>query len=130
MEMRTKGRYAFGLVCILAGLLLEYFEVGVGSFAGYGSVGKWLLYVGFFMMIFVTVMSFWKRKRVVDERMEFVAAKAARVTFLFLVTLAFAIMIIDGIQPIEIPLHMFMSYLVSSIILVYYVSYQWLLRKY
>jgi hypothetical protein len=52
--------------------------------------------------------------------MQFVATKAMRLTFLCLIITAFIIMVIDGIRPIVIPYYMFMSYLISGLLAVYY----------
>jgi len=57
-----------------------------------------------------------------------VAAKAGRVTFVFIIIAAFAVMIADGIKPIAISYYMFMAYMISAIVFVYFVAYKVLLR--
>ena len=46
------------------------------------------------------------------------------------VAAAFVIMIIDGIEPITMPYHLLMSYLVSGLLAFYFISYRILLRRY
>lgn len=62
--------------------------------------------------------------------MEFVAAKALRITFLSLLITSFITMVIDGIKAITIPYHMFMSYLICGLLIIYLVTYKILLRFY
>lgn len=62
--------------------------------------------------------------------MEFIVAKADRITFLCLFLVAFVIMIFDGIRPITTPYYLFMSYLVCGLLLVYISSYKILSRFY
>ena len=81
-------------------------------------------------LIVATLTEIWRKDKVVDERMQFVATKAMRVTFLCLIVAAFIIMIVDGIQQITLPYHLFMSYLVSGLLAVYYISYKILLKRY
>jgi len=93
-------------------------------------VGTYFIFAGFVGLIGATLTEIMRRDRTVDERMQFVATKAMRLTFLCLIITAFITMVIDGIRPITIPYHMFMSYLVSGILAVYYISYKILLRLY
>ena len=124
--------YSIALVWIMLGLLFNHFNLGVSNFQIYGSVGNWLVYIGFIGLIIATVKLIFiaKKRKTIDERMEFVATKANRVTFLCLIIAAFVIMIIDGIKPITMPYHLFMSYLVCGILIVYFISYKVLLRFY
>jgi uncharacterized membrane protein len=69
------------------------------------------------------------KKRTVDERMKYVAAKSLRVTFLFIVGAAFLVIVYDGISPITMPYPLFMNYSVCAIILAHYVAYPLLLRS-
>jgi hypothetical protein len=72
----------------------------------------------------------WRKDKIVDERMQFVATKALRSTFLSVIVAAFAIIVVDGIYPITMPYHLFMSYLVAGMLAAYYISYHVLLRRY
>ncbi|MDD2778256.1 MAG: DUF2178 domain-containing protein, partial [Methanocellales archaeon] len=115
--MKNKTRvtimYSIALAWLGLGLLLNHFNLGSSGFQIYGSVGTWLIYVGFIGIIIATVrLLVHKKERVIDERMEFVAAKSLRFTFLCFFILAFAIMVVDGIKQIKTPYHLFMSYLV------------------
>jgi hypothetical protein len=123
-------RYAFSVAMIAGGLLVNHFNLGSPEFTVYGSFGTYLVFMGFLMAAFLTARTlFVKKKKVVDERMEFVASKAARVTFLALVVVAFAVIVVDGLVPIRLPYHLAASYLVCGLLIVYYASYQVLLRK-
>lgn len=132
-KMETKIRiqimYGIALVCIIAGLLFNYFNVGSPNFQIYGSVGNWLVYIGFAGIIIATVkLLIRKKQNKGDERMEFVATKSLRITFLFTIIGSFAIMIIDGIKTITLPYHLFMSYMICILLIIYLVTYKLLLR--
>jgi len=122
-------RYAFALVLIIGGILSEIFGIGQGFFAGFPSLGIWLVWAGFLMLMVVTLNLIVGKKRVIDERMEYVAAKASRLTFLAFVIIAFALMIADGVSPIGTPVHMLMAYLVGAMMLVYYAAYYLMLAR-
>ncbi len=124
---RVAWKYAFALLVIISGLTFAYLGVGK-SFLGFTSVGTWMIYVGFVMLGVMTLQLFLKKKRIVDERMEFVAAKASRVTFMVIIMFAFILMVVDGLRPIAMPYSYLMSYFISGIVLVYFVSYRILLR--
>jgi hypothetical protein len=127
-KTRLGLKYGFAVFLIIAGLILMYLKIGE-EFLGFSSVGSWLIYVGFVMLAIITLQLISNKKRIVDERMEFVATKAARITFLALIIFAFLIMIIDGIKPITMPYSYFMSYLISGIVFIYFISYQVLLKR-
>ncbi len=124
---RRAWRYGFALAITIAGIVFSYFKIGQ-EFLGFASVGSWLIYVGFVMLAVITLQLISNKKRIVDERMEFLAYKAARITFVFIILAAFVVMIADGIKTITIPYSYFMSYLICGIVLVYFVSYKILLR--
>lgn len=129
--MTKKGlisRYIFAFACILVGTILELMNVGK-EFLGFWSVGSWLIFVGFFMIVMNVVTSMSRRKKIIDERMEKIGNKASRVTFVALVLTAFIIMVWDGISPITIPYALFMSHLISWMLVVYVVAYKILERK-
>ncbi|MBN2142333.1 DUF2178 domain-containing protein [Candidatus Woesearchaeota archaeon] len=127
-KSRKAWKYGFGIAVILLGAILNLTTAGQGEFLGFGTVGNWLVYVGFISMAIVTLQAMSSKKRVVDERMLHVAAKANRVTFLAVLILAFVIMIIDGLRPITMAYHMFMSYLVCYMMIVYFISYKAMLK--
>ncbi len=130
-KTKTMLKYLFGLGMLLLGLIFEGLGIGSPSFETFGSVGMWLIYIGLVSLLLATVRLVLKpKKRIIDERMEFVAAKAMRTTFVLFIMAAFAIMIIDGIQPIQVPMHLFMSYLVCFLLVAYFASYKLLLRRY
>lgn len=127
---RRMMKYAFALAMLMFGVLLNHFNLGAKGFGVFGSIGTYFTYSGFAMLIIATLTEVWRRDRIVDERMQFVATKAMRLTFLCLIIAAFITMVVDGIKPITMPYYMFMSYLVSGILAVYYISYKILLRLY
>ena len=120
-------RYSFAIILIILGIILSYLNIG-NEFLGFSSVGFWLIYVGFIALAVVTLQLTLNKKRIVDERIEFVAIKAARITFIGIILFAFVIMIIDGIRPINIAYSYFMSYLICGIVLLYLISYKILLK--
>jgi len=133
MKEKTKLilRYGLSLVLIAMGLLLNHYGLGSPEFTIFGSIGSYLVYIGFVMLLITAVRQiFVKKEKKTDERMEFVAAKASRVTMVFMILGAFAVVLLDGIQPITMPYHLFVSYSVCAILLVYMISYYLLLRRY
>ena len=131
MEKRRKAaiQYGFALALIVLGLLFNNYSIGVRDFVTFGSVGNWLIFIGVVVMLATTLRAILRKKEVIDERMEFVAAKAMRITFLALVAGAFIIMLIDGIMPITLPYFLFMSYLLCALILIYTITYKVLLGR-
>ncbi|MBN1275266.1 hypothetical protein JXA12_03160 [Candidatus Woesearchaeota archaeon] len=126
-KKNSAWRYGFAIILVISGLILSYLNIG-DEFLGFSSVGSWLIYVGFIMLAIITLQLMSNKKRIVDERMQFVATKAARITFIGIILFAFVIMVIDGIKPINIAYSYFMSYLICGIVLLYLVSYNILLR--
>lgn len=121
-------KYSFGAALIVIGIILKLFGLGDKEFTGVGSVSNYLIYVGFLSLIAITISSFFKKKQVVDERMIAVSDKANRIVYLSIVIIGFAVIIIDGINPITMPYSISMSYLVCTIMLIRVVSYRILLR--
>ena len=131
IKNKTKAKiiYGWAFALILVGLMLNYLDIGSPDFKIFGGVGNWLIYVGFIGLITVTArVLIKKRQKVVDERMEFIATKALRITFISLLLGSFIIMIIDGINKITLPYHMFMSYMICVLLVVYFISYKILLK--
>jgi uncharacterized membrane protein len=133
MEEKTETmlKYGFAAALIILGLLINHYGLGSPEFTVFGSVGNYLVYIGFVLLLINTVRQITrKKKKRMDERMEFVAAKASGVTMVFIFAGAFAVILLDGIQKITLPYHLFVSYSVCAILLVYMISYYALLRKY
>ncbi|OYT56740.1 MAG: hypothetical protein DRO96_00285 [Candidatus Aenigmatarchaeota archaeon] len=133
MKEKTKTKImGISTMCFfIAGITLNHFNIGV-NFPVFSSLGNWLIYAGFVELIMVAArLTLGKKlKRETDERMEFVATKALRITFLSFIALAFVIMIIDGIKTITMPYSIFVSYLVCFMLVIYFISYRVLLRFY
>lgn len=129
-KVRTTLKFAFALCWILFGLLLNHFNLGTKAFRTFNSLGTYFIYIGFVGLFIVGLTEVRRKEKLVDERMQFVATKAMKFTFTCFIASSFIIMVIDGVKPITIPYHLFMSYLVSGILVVYYTSYKLLLRYY
>ncbi len=121
-------RYIFAFIIIIAGITFSYLKIG-SDFLGFESVGYWLIYVGFIMLVVITLQFMTNKRRIVDERMEKIGYMASRVTFIVLIFAAFVIMIWDAINPITVPYSMFMAHLIAWMMLVYFVAYKILERK-
>ena len=130
MEKKKQAvwKYGFALTVIISGIILEYFNLGK-EFLGFGSVGYWLIYVGIVMLAIITLQVLSGKRRIVDERSQFIGMKAARITYVFIILTLFVTMIIDGINTITVQYSKFMSMLICGITLVYFVSYK-ILEKY
>lgn len=121
-------KYTFTSLLILIGIILTVLKIGDG-FLGFPSIGLWLLYVSFIMLAITIFQPLSNKNKVIDERMQFVATKSAKITFSSVILFEFGIMILDGIKPITIPYSYFMSYLICGTLLVYVISYKILWRS-
>ena len=130
MEKKKQAiwRYSFAIIIILTGLILNYKNVGK-EFLNFNSIGNWLIYIGFVMLAIVTLQFISGKKRIVDERSQFIGMKASRITYVAIILVAFVTMIIDGIKTITIPYSQFMSAFVCGVVLVYLISYKILEKK-
>jgi len=80
--MRKKRRimkYGFASALLVLGLALNYLNLGANGFSVYGSVGTYLIYMGFMSLVVATLTELWRKDRIVDERMQFVAHKGIEV---------------------------------------------------
>lgn len=116
-------RYIFAVVVLAIGIILEYLKIGK-EFLGFSSVGTWLIYIGFVMIVIISLQFIKNKKRIIDERMIKISYKATRITFVAIILVAFFIMILDGINPINLAYSMFMSYLICFMIITYFISYK------
>jgi uncharacterized membrane protein len=122
-------RYGFALVVLLFGIVLTVLKIG-NEFLGFANIGIWLIYVGFVMLVAITFQVISKKNRIVDERMEKIGNKTSRIMFLLLILFAFVVMVWDGISKITIPYFIFMSYLICGFILIYFIIYKILEKRY
>jgi len=122
-KRQSTWRYSFAFVILVTGLILNYFKLGQ-EFLGFTSVGNWLIYVGFVMFMVVTLQFSLAKKRIVDERSKFIGMKAAQITYVAIILVAFIIMVIDGIKPITLSYSYFMSDLICGIVLIYFIAYK------
>lgn len=121
-------KFALGILLVALGLWLNYAGVQ-REFFNFSSVGSWMIYAGFLIFFIICLRLLSRKERKTDERIEFIGNKASRVTFLFLIIAAFVVMIADGIRPINLPYHYFMSYLVSALLIVYFISFRIIEKK-
>ncbi|KYC45446.1 MAG: hypothetical protein APG12_00137 [Candidatus Methanofastidiosum methylothiophilum] len=123
-------RVVFIAVLMVSGLLLNFYNIGENELFGYSTVGNYLIYIGFVMILVTSMMYFTKREKIIDERIEMIRYKAGTMTFMAFIFFAFAIIILDGIQPITMRYSLFISYMVCAILVFYVIAYKVLDRKY
>ncbi|PIN87065.1 hypothetical protein COV19_01450 [Candidatus Woesearchaeota archaeon CG10_big_fil_rev_8_21_14_0_10_44_13] len=121
-------KYIFGALLLAAGIILNIADIGGRYFLGYGSVGNSLIFVGALVIGVNILRKTFMKNRKIDERMILTALKASRLTFVITIISAFAVMVIDGIRPIALSYSLFMSYSISFIVLIYFLSYNIMLR--
>ena len=129
-KKKTSYKVSFGFVIILLGIIFQSNKIGMDFMSPSWTLGSWLIYVGIVILFIVFIRSLKKQERKVDERTQYISMKASKVTFLFIILGSFFVMIIDGIKKITLPYSMFMSYLLCAIILVHFISYKILEKKY
>ncbi len=130
---RTAFSYAFGLVVIAVGFVLDVLGIkGNEELSGLGGVGNWLIMVGVVALFVATLRAFkiLGKRNQVDERVEFIAARASRFAFMVFLLIAFAIMVADAVHPITTSLFMLMSGLICGMVLAYALAYKALERRY
>lgn len=123
-------RVVFIAVLMIAGLLLNHYNIGTNELFGHSTVGNYLIYIGFVMILVTSIMYFTKREKIIDERIEMLRYKAGTLTFMVFIFVAFAIIILDGIQPITMRYSLFISYAICAILIFYVAAYKILERKY
>jgi uncharacterized membrane protein len=123
-------RIVFITVLIVSGALLNQFNIGTNELFGYSTVGNYLIFIGFVMVLVTTITYFTKREKIIDERMEMLRNKTMTLTFTVFIFAAFALIIWDGIWPITMRYSMFISYAVCTMLLFYVIAYKVLERRY
>ncbi len=123
-------RIVFIIVLIVSGALLNQFNIGTNELFGYSTVGNYLIFIGFVMVLVTTITYFTKREKIIDERMEMLRNKTMTLTFTVFIFAAFALIIWDGIWPITMRYSMFISYAVCTMLLGYVIAYKMLEGKY
>jgi uncharacterized membrane protein len=115
---------------IVSGALLNQFNIGTNELFGYSTVGNYLIFIGFVMVLVTTITYFTKREKIIDERMEMLRNKTMTLTFTVFIFAAFALIIWDGIWPITMRYSIFISYAVCTMLLFYGIAYKVLERRY
>lgn len=123
-------RIVFIIVLIVSGALLNQFNIGTNELFGYSTVGNYLIFIGFVMVLVTTITYFTKREKIIDERMEMLRNKTMTLTFTVFIFAAFTLIIWDGIWPITMRYSMFISYAVCTMLLFYGIAYKVLERRY
>ncbi len=121
-------RMAFALILIIAGAIFQMNGIGK-DFLSAWTLGAWLIYVGVLIIFIALLRSTVIPKKKVDERVQYIGMKASKVTFMALILISFAVMIIDGIKHLNIPYRLFMGYLISAIVLIYFIAYKVLEKR-
>lgn len=124
MENKKVKFFMIGIFLSL-GLFFNIAGIGKRYFNGYSSVGNFLIACS--LLLFAVTMV--RKKKSIDERMVYVASKAKSITLGAFMVASLAIMVVDGIIQLTIPYSIFMSYLVSALLLVYIFSYHLLLKN-
>ena len=122
-------RYLFSAGLILFGLTLNFFKIGENYFAGFNTVGNWIIYIAILISIIATISYKRKKKKIIDERMEKIGYHASRLTTLIFFISLFILMIIDGIYQITIRYYLFISYTICFYLIIYFIAYKILERK-
>lgn len=123
-------RIVFIAILMMMGLLLNHYNIGTNELFGYSTVGNYLIYISFVMILVTSLIYFTKREKIIDERIEMLRYKAGTLTFTVFIFIAFAIIILDGIQPITMRYSMFISYAICAVLVFYVIAYKILERKY
>lgn len=123
-------RIIFIAILMFLGITLNLYNIGSNEFFGQSTVGNYLIYIGFVMILVTSISYFKKRENIIDERIEMLRYKAGTLTFMVFIFVAFAIIIIDGIHQITMRYSLFISYMVCAILVFYVVAYKILERKY
>jgi len=123
-------RIVFIAILMMMGLLLNHYNIGTNELFGYSTVGNYLIYISFVMILVTSLIYFTKREKIIDERIEMLRYKAGTLTFTVFIFVAFAIIILDGIQPITMRYSMFISYAICAVLVFYVIAYKILERKY
>jgi len=118
----------FAGLMIIIGTILELTTKSETNFFGFNSVGIYLITIGIIFFIIIALYAIFFKERKIDERMLLHAYKSGRLTYAFLIVVAFAIMIIDGINPITIPYKTMMAYFIIGSTFVLMISF-WLMSK-
>ncbi len=120
---KSIAKFIFAGILIISGILLNYFNLGKVEFFSYNSVGSYLIFCGFIVLITSIMIIFTKKNKIYDERNEKISIRAMSWVWFFLFFGGFIIMIIDGISPINIRISEFISYSICALLLIYSVFY-------
>jgi len=123
-KKNMKTKYAGAITIILIGILFQLLEIGGTQFAGFPSLGLWIIFTGFIMLSIVSMSVISKKEKIIDERMEHIGYKASRVTTLLLILVLFSTMVIDGIYTLNTPCYLYASFLICFYIFSYLISYK------
>ena len=123
-KKNIKKKYAAAIGIILIGIIFELLEIGGNQFAGFPTIGLWIIFTGFITLSIVSMSLISKKEKIVDERMEHIGYKASRITALLLILVLFLTMVIDGIYTLNTPYYMYASFLICFYLFSYLISYK------
>jgi hypothetical protein len=123
-KKNMKTKYAGAITIIFIGTVFQLLEIGGTQFAGFPSLGLWIIFTGFIMLSIISISILSKKEKIIDERMEHIGYKAFRVTTLLLILVLFSTMVIDGIYTLNTPYYLYASFLICFYIFSYLISYK------
>jgi L-asparagine transporter-like permease len=100
------------LILIVIGIILNVF-IETKEF-GFKSVGSYLICIGILFLIILAFYRFLHKDNIIDERTYLIANKTGKLLYALFILSAFIIMIIDGINPINIPYYVMMTYFIMG----------------
>lgn len=95
-----------------------------------GRFSSWIFPISFVGIISFSIIIYLSKEMKKDERMEQHSKSAIKITFIFSILLTIITMIIDGINPIKIPISMFLIYFLTGMLVCYILTYKILLKIY
>jgi len=95
-----------------------------------GRFSSWIFPISFVAIISFSIIIYLSKEMKKDERMEQHSKSAIKITFIFSILLTIITMITDGINPIKIPISMFLIYFLTGMLVCYILTYKILLKIY
>lgn len=116
-------------ILIAVGIVLNSMGFNNGFFE-FASFGNWIVFLGTMILIVSLINLIFSNKTIVDERTAMIKFKSAQVSYVFFLILAFILMIIDELNPLEIKISYLLSYLICAILIVNFLTYRILNKIY
>lgn len=123
------SKYIFALTIIVLGILLNLLKIGMNEMFSYSSVGNYLIYCGILITFLVSIRSFFKKEKIVDERAERIGYLSMVYVWWVIFLGGFLFIILDGIYHFKFSLGLFVSYAICVLLLVYIIAYKIIERR-